>query len=196
MVRLRQANLLLAAVLMASCGGTPASPSGSDFQITAISPSSGSTFGGTDVTISGRNLDGDTRVSFGGAAAVDVSVLNPDTISARTPAHPAGAVDVVVTKRATSSQVLRAGYTFVVPAPRNAVYGFRTAYTRSSDVAWYHATRVAGLALVASGVFGLLAMLVPTALTPASSARWTWLLGFGSLLSAVAVSFWLVSRRR
>jgi hypothetical protein len=70
----------------------PAAPT-----VTAVSPNSGTTAGGTGVTISGTNLGGATTVTFGGTAATNVVVVNATTITATTPAHAAGAVDLVVT---------------------------------------------------------------------------------------------------
>ncbi|HJY73504.1 MAG TPA: IPT/TIG domain-containing protein, partial [Streptosporangiaceae bacterium] len=63
--------------------------------ITAISPSSGSTQGGTTVTISGTNLGGAT-VSFGGAAA-KISADSGTQITVTTPPGSAGTVTVTVT---------------------------------------------------------------------------------------------------
>ncbi len=65
--------------------------------VTGISPSSGSTAGGTSVTITGTNLSGATSVTIGGAAATGVSVVNSTTITATTPAGTVGAKDVAVT---------------------------------------------------------------------------------------------------
>ncbi len=64
--------------------------------ITSITPNRGPTAGGTSVTIAGQGLTGTTAVTFGGTAAV--FVVNDDSrITATSPAHAAGAVDVVVT---------------------------------------------------------------------------------------------------
>ncbi len=65
--------------------------------VSGISPSSGSTAGGTSVTITGTNLGGATSVTIGGAAATGVTVVNATTITATTPSGTAGARDVVVT---------------------------------------------------------------------------------------------------
>ena len=65
--------------------------------VTAVTPNSGITLGGTPVVITGTNFTGATGVTFGGAAATGVTVLNSTTITAITPAHAAGVVDVVVT---------------------------------------------------------------------------------------------------
>ncbi len=65
--------------------------------VTGINPSSGSTAGGTNVTITGTNLSGATSVTIGGAAAISVAVVNSTTITATTPAGAVGAKDVAVT---------------------------------------------------------------------------------------------------
>ncbi|MEI8082793.1 MAG: IPT/TIG domain-containing protein, partial [Actinomycetes bacterium] len=65
-------------------------------RVDSISPTSGLTTGGTAVTIRGSGLTGTTSVSFGGVAAPTMSVVDDTTITATTPAHTAGAVDVVV----------------------------------------------------------------------------------------------------
>ncbi|WP_181257055.1 IPT/TIG domain-containing protein [Pseudaminobacter soli (ex Li et al. 2025)] len=84
--------------------------------ITAASPNSGSTAGGTTVTLTGTNLTGATAVTFGGTAATGVTVNSATQITATTPAHAAGAVNVVVTTPGGSA-TLSNGYTYVVPAP-------------------------------------------------------------------------------
>jgi large repetitive protein len=64
--------------------------------VSAISPSSGSTAGGTSVTITGTSLAGATVVKFGTAAA-SFSVGSATQITATAPAGTAGTVDVTVT---------------------------------------------------------------------------------------------------
>ena len=84
---------------------------------TSVSPNAGTTSGGTSVTISGSGFTGATAVTFGGSAASSVSVVNDTTITCTTPAHSAGAVNVVVTN-AASSGTLISGYTYLAtPAP-------------------------------------------------------------------------------
>jgi hypothetical protein len=86
--------------------------------ITAVTPNSGPTVGGTDVTVSGTNFtaSGTTTVSFGGAAATNVVVLNSTTLTCDTPAHAAGLVDVVLTND-FGTDTLVGGYTYVVVPP-------------------------------------------------------------------------------
>jgi len=65
--------------------------------VTAISPNHGTTLGGTGVTITGTNFTGATAVTIGGTPAQFVTVVSATSITATTPAHAAGAVNVVVT---------------------------------------------------------------------------------------------------
>src|ERR1043165_3810344 len=88
--------------------GTPANPP----TVTAISPTSGSTSGGTSVTITGTNFVSGATVSLGGSAATGVSVVSSTSITATIPAHAAGAVNVVVTNPDTQSGTLNSGFTY------------------------------------------------------------------------------------
>ncbi|MBE7498473.1 MAG: cadherin-like beta sandwich domain-containing protein [Verrucomicrobiaceae bacterium] len=65
--------------------------------VTQVSPASGGTAGGTNVTITGTDFTGATSVTFGGSSATSVSVVNATTITCTTPAHVAGPVSVLVT---------------------------------------------------------------------------------------------------
>ncbi|HEY6329495.1 MAG TPA: IPT/TIG domain-containing protein, partial [Blastocatellia bacterium] len=80
--------------------------------ITSASPSTGSTSGGTTVTVSGANFQTGATVMFGTASATSVTVQNSTTISAVTPANPAGAVNVVVTNPGGQSATLASGFTY------------------------------------------------------------------------------------
>jgi PGF-pre-PGF domain-containing protein len=83
--------------------------------ITGISPSSGPTTGSTVVTITGTGFTGATAVTFGGTAAASYTVDSATRITATTPAHAAGAVDVTVTTAGGTAS--GAGvFTYVTPA--------------------------------------------------------------------------------
>jgi IPT/TIG domain/Abnormal spindle-like microcephaly-assoc'd, ASPM-SPD-2-Hydin/Fibronectin type III domain len=82
--------------------------------VTGVSPSSGTTAGGTAVTISGTNFATGAGVTFGSAAATNVVVVSSTTITATTPAGSAGAVAVTVTNPGSLSGSLASGYTYVV----------------------------------------------------------------------------------
>ena len=65
--------------------------------VTAVSPSSGPTAGGTSVTITGTNLTGASAVKFGGTNASGYTVNSATQITATAPAGSAGTVDITVT---------------------------------------------------------------------------------------------------
>jgi hypothetical protein len=87
--------------------------------VTAISPTSGTTAGGTAVTITGTGFLAGATVTLGGTAATNVNVVSGTSITATTPAHTAGAVSVVVTNSGGQSGSLNNGYTYTSsnPAP-------------------------------------------------------------------------------
>ena len=65
--------------------------------VTVISPNNGPLVGGQSVTITGTNFTtNSTSVTIGGQPASNVVVTGPTTLTAKTPAHAAGQVDVVV----------------------------------------------------------------------------------------------------
>lgn len=80
--------------------------------ITSLSATSGSISGGTSVTITGTNLSGVSGITFGGTAGTSISSNTSTSVTVVTPAHTAGAVDVVLT--ATGGSVTSASaYTYV-----------------------------------------------------------------------------------
>ena len=81
--------------------------------ITDVDPDNGPESGGTPVTITGSDFTslGTTSVTFGGAAASNVVVVNTTTITCITPAHSAGDVNVVVTND-FGSDTLYNGFTY------------------------------------------------------------------------------------
>ncbi len=93
--------------------------------ISSISPESGSTNGGTSVSITGTNLASINSVKFGTEAATNFTVNSATSISATTPAHVAGAVDVVLSD-GTNTATLLSGFTynaatFTFSPPRGAL---------------------------------------------------------------------------
>ena len=91
--------------------------------ITSVTPSSGSTSGGTVINISGSGFSTGATVSLGGTAATNVTVNNSNSITATTAAHSAGAVNVVVTNTDGQTGNLANGYTYVAPPPPPTVTG-------------------------------------------------------------------------
>ncbi len=82
--------------------------------ITALVPGIGTIDGGTQVTIYGTGFLLANSVTFGGVAATNVTVVNNTTIIATSPAHAAGAVNVIVTTPVGSSTSVAASqFTYV-----------------------------------------------------------------------------------
>ncbi|MEO8380091.1 MAG: IPT/TIG domain-containing protein, partial [Acidobacteriota bacterium] len=81
--------------------------------LTLVTPGSGLVSGGKAVTLTGTGFASGASVTFGGSAATSVVVVNSTTITAVTPAHVAGAVNVVVTNTDTSNATLTNGYIYI-----------------------------------------------------------------------------------
>jgi len=88
--------------------------------VTSVSPANGRTAGGTTVTIGGTNLNGATTVSFGGVSAAIISDT-ATSITATTPAHASGTVDVTVTTPAGGTSATSAADQFTYFAPPTVV---------------------------------------------------------------------------
>ena len=147
--------------------------------ITGIAPNHGSTLGGDTVVITGCGFTGATAVHFGTTAAAGFTVTNDSTISATSPAHASGAVDVDVTTPAgTSAHTAADMFTFGA-APCTGVTG---AATFSGVVTSAPAGAVINLQAVATGcthpLYKFLVMNPSgpwTALGPYSArANWNW----------------------
>jgi hypothetical protein len=90
--------------------------------VTGISPSSGSTAGGTSVTISGSGFAGASAVSFGSQPASSFTVNSDSSISAVAPAEAAGIVNIMVTSPSGVSTVNSADqFSFLAPPVVTAV---------------------------------------------------------------------------
>lgn len=80
-------------------------------EITSITPDTGAAAGGESVGIAGLHFVALAAVTFDGTPATGV-VVTPTLITCDTPAHGAGAVDVVVTNPDTQADTLVGGYTY------------------------------------------------------------------------------------
>jgi RHS repeat-associated protein len=82
--------------------------------VTQATPASASIAGAIPVTITGTGFSEATGVKFGDRAATAVTVVSDTAITALAPAHPAGAVDIVVSGPAGSSPTSTAdGFTYL-----------------------------------------------------------------------------------
>ncbi|HEY5471734.1 MAG TPA: IPT/TIG domain-containing protein, partial [Candidatus Limnocylindrales bacterium] len=108
-------------VLAASgCSDSPAAPTPTPTgpAVRSISPSTGTTFGGTAVTITGQRFAAGATVTIGGAPATNVVVEDASTVKATTPAHAAGSVEVIVTQ-SNGASTLPQAFAFVAPSATN-----------------------------------------------------------------------------
>jgi hypothetical protein len=88
--------------------------------VTAVSPVSGSTSGGTVITLSGTDFTGST-VTVGGVAATNVAFQGTTGITATAPAHAAGAADIIVTNSDGQKVTKTGGFTYT--SPTTAIVG-------------------------------------------------------------------------
>jgi len=89
--------------------------------ITSISPSGGLPVGGTTVTITGAGFVTGATVTFNGIAATDVTFGSATSITATTPAHAPGVVNVVVTNPNTQFGTLIDGFNYRAPVTVTAI---------------------------------------------------------------------------
>jgi hypothetical protein len=82
---------------------------------TGIVPASGTTAGGTPVTITGTHFVAGAAVTIGGAEATNVVFVNATSITATTPAGTLGVKDVVVTNPDGQLGTLAGGFTYTEP---------------------------------------------------------------------------------
>lgn len=68
--------------------------------VNSCSPTSGSTGGGTNVTLTGSFFTGVNNVTFGGTPVTNLTVVNATTITCTTPSHAAGSVTIRASKPA------------------------------------------------------------------------------------------------
>jgi len=90
--------------------------------VSAISPAGGSTSGGTAVTLTGSSFVTGATVTIGGSAATSVVVSSATRITAVTPAHATGKVNVVVTNPDSSNATLTNGFFYAPPPTQSDLF--------------------------------------------------------------------------
>jgi len=81
--------------------------------LSRITPNTGPAAGGTPVTITGTNFVNGATVTIGGNQATSVVVVNSTTITAQTPAHNVGPVNVEIANPDEQRGVLANGFTYI-----------------------------------------------------------------------------------
>lgn len=164
-----------------SCGKSPTVPS-TALGVSSISPSQGSTTGGTNVSINGANFASDATVTVGGVAATDVALQSSSVLTAVVGERTgAGAADVVVTSGGHSATLPRA-FTFVAPSGTNqppVVTGIRSVGSRANQPSGF-ADQDETVTLIAT---------VTDAETPTSSLTTIWS-GAGTFSASEPITIW------
>lgn len=118
--------------------------------VTGVSPTSGTTLGGTVVTVSGTDLTGASAVRFGTTTATGVIVSSSTSLTAISPAGSAGIVDVTVTTPSGTSATSSADqFTYVAPvvlpaAPVISNVAASSSATSTATVSWTTDTAATG----------------------------------------------------
>jgi hypothetical protein len=90
--------------------------------VTAVTPATGPTAGGTTVTISGANFDPLGTVTFGGVNGTNLQVnANGTSLTVVSPSHAAAAVDVAVSNPGDRTATMHNAFTYVPPPTITAI---------------------------------------------------------------------------
>ncbi len=169
-------------VLASGCGGSPTRPTPVGLRVSSITPSQGSTTGGTAITIAGAEFGSDATVVIGGVTATATQTQGTTSLTATIGARAAsGVADIVVTS-AGQSATLRAAFTFVAPSGANqppAVTNLQSVGSRPNQPAGF-------------GDVGETVTLLATVLdidTPSSLLSYEWS-GPGTFTTAAATTAW------
>ncbi len=91
--------------------------------VSSIIPNTGPELRATLVRINGSNFQGGVTVTFGDMQATELRQHRSSIVDVKTPAHPAGTVDVTVTNPDGQADTTENGFTFVP-----ALFGIKTDY--------------------------------------------------------------------
>jgi IPT/TIG domain len=105
---------LVSLLALSGCGDNPTQPGGFTLTISSVTPNTGSTTGGTAITVIGSNFVPGLTVTLGGVAASNVTVTGATSLTATTASRAAGIADVVVSTSGRSA-TLQGAFTFVAP---------------------------------------------------------------------------------
>ncbi len=110
-------------------------------RVTGVSASEGPSPGGRSVIVSGVGFQAGAAVFFGGVPATDVVFVGPTTLTATTPPHAGGSVDVAVANPSGGTGTLAQGYTYTAFLATPCVAGGSTLCLNASrfkaEVQWH-----------------------------------------------------------
>jgi len=115
-----QASRLLAALALALVAvtgtvlvGTPTPAAAANPTFDAISPTTGSSGGGTPVTITGSNFVSEATVYIGSSAATNVVVVSSTQITANAPAGTLGSANILIVNPDNSAVTAASAFFYV-----------------------------------------------------------------------------------
>ncbi len=85
--------------------------------VNSVTPSSGTTAGGSSILISGSGFLSGANVTIGGTSCIDLTVVSPTQINCVTTPHSPGSVDVVISNPDGQVGALSNGFTYVKEPP-------------------------------------------------------------------------------
>jgi PKD repeat protein len=143
--------------------------------VTSISPTTGSTAGGTSVTIAGTGFTNATAVIIGGATATNFSVVSDTSITATTPPGIAGVANVIVTTSSSAPVTGTGLFTYTTPAPTFASVSPATGSTAGGTLVIITGSGFTGTTAVTFGdveaaSFQVVSSTSISAVTPAGTA--------------------------
>ncbi|MBI5913429.1 IPT/TIG domain-containing protein, partial [Candidatus Azambacteria bacterium] len=115
-------------------GGTITINAPAVISIDSVTPNAGALAGGTSVTIAGSNFQSGTAITFDGVSATDIVFFDSTSMTAKTPAHAAGMVDVTVTNTDLTTDTLVNGFTYTSAAVVHITASPLTVFTGESSV--------------------------------------------------------------
>jgi len=89
--------------------------------INELAPSKGSISGGLTLFIQGENLSLVNQIIFGQMSIIDFNIINDQTISFVSPAHPAGSVDIILTNADGEQTTLAKSFTYSGSYPEGSL---------------------------------------------------------------------------
>jgi len=146
--------------------------------VTAVTPSSGPTGGGTTVTITGSGFSGATKVAFGAVRATSFTVVSNTEITAVTPVQPAGVRPVLVTTTLGGTNAALGppdSFSYIAPIPSVASVSPQSGPVSGGTTVTITGTGFTGTTKVAFGAVAAVSFAVVsdteiTAVTPAQPA--------------------------
>jgi hypothetical protein len=167
-------------LLLSACNKSSTAPT-AGLEVTSVSPSEGSTTGGTPIAVTGSNFMSDATVSVGGVPCTNVVVHGSTQLSAVSGSKPAGIADVTVTSGGRTVSLANA-FVFVAPSdvhPPPIVTNISDVGSRPNEPAGF-ADQDETVTLVATAT---------DAVTPPNALTYLWT-GLGAFGGTTATTTW------